>query len=159
MWYFLYLQVCQGCLELEELITDQCAKLTSDSLVSLGNHCVKLKSISTERVANIEDNGLISLLQGCPHLQSLRVPFCGLTNQCLPYIMKCCPDIHWLDLRGIALADGDVCMLVQSCENVVYLNLSLCYNLTDRAVLEIAMKCKSIKYLFLVHNKVTDNGK
>lgn len=137
---------------------DQCQKLTSDCLVSLGRHCSRLKSLSTERLQNVTDYGVVPLLQGCNALRTLRVPFCGLTNQCVPYIEKCCKDIVWLDLRQISLEDDDICRLVESCQKLECLNLSLCYNLTDRAALVISRNCKSLKYLFLVNNKVTDEG-
>ena len=141
------------------MIIDQCLKLTSNALISLGNHCSGLRSLSTERVRNVADNGLIALVEGCTRLQSLRLPFCGLTNHCIYYIVRFCRDIHLLDLRGITLVDNDVCGLVTSCPKLEYLNLSLCNNLTDRSALEISKNCKSLKYLFLVHNKVTDQGK
>ena len=155
---FFCIQVCEGCPELEEIIIDQCAKLTNETLVHLGRHSRMLKYISATSITNITDEGVLALLQGCQQIQTLRLPLCGLTGQSVRYVGQHGTKITYLDIRGVTLEDNHIHYLVMSLTKVETLNLGLCFNLTDVSVTEIAKYFKKIKHLFLVNSKVTDEG-
>ncbi|XP_028399526.1 F-box/LRR-repeat protein 17-like [Dendronephthya gigantea] len=151
-------KVCEGCPKLEELVIDQCSKLTNESLVHLGHHSAMLKYISATSIANITDQGVGALLPGCQQLQTLRLPMCSLSGQSAYHIAEYGADILYLDVRGAKLEDDHLCEIVNALKKLQTLNLGLCFELTDASVKEIALHCKDIKHLFLVNNKITDEG-
>ena len=71
--------------------------------------------------------------------------------------MKKLQTLELADVGGVN--DEAVAALVQHCQHVVNLNLSLCAAVTDKAVTSIARHLPHIQHLYLVSCKITDTGK
>lgn len=137
---------------------DQCSNLTDESLLYLGRHSAMLKYISATSITNITDQGVAALLPGCQQLQTLRLPLCGLSGQIAYHIAQHGLGILYLDVRGANLEDDHLRTIVKALKKLQTLNLGLCFKLTDVSVKEIALHCRDIKHLFLVNDKITDEG-
>ena len=139
---------------------DQCRSLTSESLCSVARSCPMLRWLSVEYDNLIGDEGVHEMVQSCPSLERLQLNSCGITSQTAVYIAQYCKNMSVLDLRRCStLTDDVVKALVNSCQHLKILNLSLCFHVTDISLEYIVSKCRTLRSLYMVHCKITDDGK
>ena len=139
---------------------DQCRSLTCASLFSVAQNCPKLRCISVEYNSKCEDAGICELVQRCPLLEKLHLNSCAITSQTALHISQYCRNMSVLDLRYCSsLTDDVVKELVLGCTYLKVLNLSLCFHVTDVSLKHIVSNCATLRGLYLVHCKITDDGK
>ncbi|PFX21065.1 F-box/LRR-repeat protein 17-like [Stylophora pistillata] len=151
--------LCQGCVKLEKLTMDQCHSLTCESLFAVAQNCPKIKSISVEYNSKCKDAGVCELVQRCPLLERLHLNSCTITSQAALHISQYCRNMSVLDLRYCSsLTDDMVLEVVFGCKYLDILNLSLCSHVTDVSLEHILSNCATLRGLYLVHCKITDDG-
>lgn len=159
-YFCCFFQLCEGCTKLERLTMDQCRSLTCASLLPVAQNCPNLQSISIEYNTKFQDAGVCELIQRCPLLEKLHLNSCGITCQTVLHISHYCRNLTVLDLRCCSkLTDDVVKKLVSGCTYLKVLNVSLCFEVTDASLEHIMSKCVSLCGLYMVHCKITDNGK
>lgn len=138
---------------------DSCIQLTNQSLDYIANNCRNLKMLTIENNKNMSDNGVEALVSNCIKIERLQLNSCGITGKSIDNIAVHLHAISMLDVRCcVTLNDDTVYKLVLNCKNLVILNLSLCFNVTDISLEYICQYCTELKSVYLVHCKITDQG-
>lgn len=139
---------------------NHCLQLTSETLRHIANHCSHLKLLSVENNKYMNDDGVEELVSKCKKLQRLQLNSCGITRQSISNIAMHSLAMSVLDVRYCTSLDDEIIQkLVLSCKNLLILNLSLCFKVTDVSVGYISQHCTQLKSLYLVHCGITDTGR
>ncbi|XP_030636596.1 F-box/LRR-repeat protein 17 [Chanos chanos] len=176
--------IASNCPLLQKLHVGNQDKLTDQALKQLGEHCSELRDVHFGQCYNISDEGMVALAKGCPRLQRIYMQENKLvTDKSVKAFAEHCPDLQFvgfmgcsvtsqgvihltklqnltsLDLRHISELNNETVMdVVRKCRNLSSLNLCLNWSINDRCVEIIAKEGRSLKELYLVSCKITDNA-
>ncbi|XP_024515660.1 EIN3-binding F-box protein 1 [Selaginella moellendorffii] len=143
-----------GCQRLRGLHIEKCRSITYAGLASvLTTTAETLKSLQVCKCSGIQDSSLTASASfKCSGLKSLVVNHSeGIGNRCLEMAGFVFPAVQHLDLCGISkLSDtGLLAFLETSGSSLVFLNLSDCVELTDKAIVGVSRKCFELQTVIL----------
>ncbi|KAJ3018451.1 hypothetical protein HKX48_002876 [Thoreauomyces humboldtii] len=125
--------LAEACPNLESLDLEGCRSIHDKSLYSIANSLPNISSLSIAFCARITDSGLFYLLGRCRRLRNLeltcipRISDAGL--QPLTFARSF---LETLNLSGTRVADDSVRAIISRAPDLVFLDVSSCYNLLDR---------------------------
>ncbi|CAG8596382.1 1175_t:CDS:1 [Diversispora eburnea] len=180
------IELARRCPKLQNLEISWGGDITDRSIYGITRSCHDLKHIGISGGRNcITDKSIREITRFNPNIQSLNFNYCKkLTDSTIYTLVDSYPDLRKLNLsdceeisnigiRQIArchnlehlalnslgfLNDETICIIVQSCLNIRYLNLEFC-NVTDTAVEAVTRSCRNIEYLNLYGSEsITDKS-
>ena len=130
--------------------------ITSASVSVIAKRCPKLTSIVLwfNLDIDLEKSG-IELARGCPQLTSITFVECRITDAVLIEFALRCPHLTAVNLNCCCGPDGvtdeGVIALAQSRSgpNLIEIDLTDNYEITNASVIEIARRCPQLKYIHL----------
>ncbi|RHZ87265.1 hypothetical protein Glove_38g73 [Diversispora epigaea] len=180
------IELARGCPKLQNLEISWGGDITDRSIYEIARSCHGLRHLGISGGKNcITDKSIREITRFNPNIQSLNFNYCKkLTDSTIYTLVGSYPDLRKLNLsdceeisnigiRQIArchnlehlalnslefLNDETICIIVQSCPNIRYLNLEFCC-VTDTAVEAIAQSCRNMEYLNLYGSEsITDKS-
>ncbi|EDO46629.1 predicted protein, partial [Nematostella vectensis] len=151
--------LCQGCPEIQEMKLNQCPFITSAALFHISKYCPNIDHLSLEHNIKILDDGVKELVSRCRRLKRLQLNSCGISGEGAKSIASYSRHMTILDIRYCTTLNDDIVKeIVCGCPNLVILNLSLCFNVTDKSAGHIVQHCTKLSSLYLVHCRISDEG-
>ncbi|RHZ45697.1 hypothetical protein Glove_661g63 [Diversispora epigaea] len=153
------LQVCDIS-KLHTTMNSQIKGLTDHSIIELAKACNKLQYLEISWSGDVTDKSIYKIARSCyslrhlgigggsyPDLRELDLSDCEqITDIGIRKIAQCL-NLEHLALNSLGfINDKTICIIVQSCPNIRYLNLEFCY-VTDTVVEAIAQSCRNMEYL------------
>jgi len=126
--------------------------ITSASVSVIAKRCPKLTSIVLSFI-DLGESG-IELARGCPQLTSIAFDDCRITDALLIEFALRCPHltaVHFNCCCPDGVTDKGVIALAQSRSgpNLIEIDLTDNYEITNASVIEIARRCPQLKYIHL----------
>lgn len=130
-----------------------CIKISDESLKAIGRYCKVVQSLDLTRCPLITDVGINFILDECSKRLEVLLLYAdsGLGPSTYLGISEA-HNLKKLDLCGHHnLSSSELIRIITNCENLVYLNLSWCTNISDEAIQAILemKKLKHVEYLSL----------
>ncbi|RHZ63526.1 hypothetical protein Glove_329g21 [Diversispora epigaea] len=179
-------KLAKACNKLQYLEISWSGDVTDKSIYKIARSCYSLKHLGIGGGKScITDKSICEISRFNPNIQSLNFNNCEkLTDATIHTLVGSYPDLRELDLsnceritdigiRQIAqcrnlehlalnslefINDKTICIIVQSCPNIRYLNLEFCY-VTDTVVEAIAQSCRNMEYLNIYGSEsITDSS-
>ncbi|VDM31104.1 unnamed protein product, partial [Hydatigera taeniaeformis] len=147
------------CRLIEMLDLSECQHLTNETCKYLGQNCPELQQLSLASCPHIGDDGL-KKLSACDRLTHLDVSWCAVGDDGLAAIAQGCPGLKELKIMGChdVTSRGVGHIASRSC-GLLLLSLSHCgQNITDEAMVHLAMGCHFLRALSISLCQITDAG-
>nr|CDS32125.1 fbxl20 [Hymenolepis microstoma] len=147
------------CRLIEILDLSECQHLTDDACKYLGQNCPELQQLSLASCPNIGDVGM-KWLSACERLTHLDVSWCSVGDEGLAAIAQGCLSLKELKVMGCHdISSRGVGHIASRSFGLLLLNLSHCgQNITDEAMIHLAMGCPFLRALFISLCHITDAG-
>ncbi|CDS41060.1 fbxl20 [Echinococcus multilocularis] len=147
------------CRLIKILDLSECQHLTDETCKYLGQNCPELQQLSLASCPHIGDDGL-KKLSACDRLTHLDVSWCAVGDEGLAAIAQGCPGLKELKIMGChdVTSRGVGHIASRSC-GLLLLSLSHCgQNITDEAMVNLAMGCHFLRALSISLCQITDAG-
>lgn len=114
------------------------SQITEDSLISIFRNFRLLKNLILCNCGKLTGRGLIAIANCCKELELLDLAWCAkITDAGFIDITKWCRKLRTLSLLGCALLTDQSLEALRKCEELEWLNLHNCINITDTGILAI----------------------
>ncbi|CAG8585296.1 1133_t:CDS:2 [Diversispora eburnea] len=134
---------------IQSLNFNNCEKLTDATIYTLVGSYPDLRELDLSNCEQITDIGIRKIAQ-CLNLEHLVLNSLGFINdKTICIIVQSCPNIRYLNLEFCYVTDTVVEAIAQSCRNMEYLNIYGSESITDSSISKIAKKCSYIQELEL----------
>lgn len=118
-----------------------------------------LTSLDVSRCFQIGDNELRIILQACPKLLELKMVDCQkISPDGFFEIGKLVPGLSLLNLSRTLVSDAALIDILVHCKSLLNLDISRCYGVSDKGVLEGIRHCPSLKTIHLTNTGLTLSG-
>ncbi|VEU19650.1 DEKNAAC100622 [Brettanomyces naardenensis] len=150
-----YLDMFQGCQNLERITLVNCTHVGSGSVASLLHGCGRLQSIDLTGVRDIRDDIYEQLGLNCKRLQGLYAPGSfNVTKPAVLQVIQCCPLLKRVKLSDCPGVDDEVLLaLVSNCPNLVEIDLHGCDKITNVALHEMFATLEFLKEFKISKNE------
>lgn len=150
-----YLDLFQGCHNLERITLVNCNHISSQAISRLIKGCSRLQSIDLTGVKRIEDCIYNSLAQNCQKLQGLYVPGSyAVTHEAVLSVIHGCPLLKRVKLSDCPGVDAEaIHELVSCCPNLVEVDLHGCTKVTNVALHEMFARLEYLKEFKISKNE------
>lgn len=119
----------------------------------------KLTSLDVSRCLQIGDNELRIILQACPRLHELKIIECNrISSDGFFEIGKLQPALSLLNLSRTMISDAGLIDILTHCKDLHELDISRCYNLSDKGVVEAIRNSPRLKIIHLNNTSLTVSG-
>jgi len=130
--------------------------IEDSQFLNVVNDCPKLTGIDLSKTRTFNDN-LKSLPSSIRELILYSCPW--IDNASLKLMIACCPNVDTLDLSGCSQLSAAAWGALLKLQNLKYLTLSRCSNLTDEELLLVLNSCKYLESLDISEcKKLTERG-
>ena len=121
--------------DLQVLDLASCA-VTDATAAAIASSCPKLHSLRLQMVRGLTETGLAGVVTRCVRLKALSLAWVPCAAACVPAIAEHCKRLEQLDISGCRelILDEQVLLLAKGCPQLVTLNLSDNYKLTNASV-------------------------
>ncbi|KAI3678628.1 hypothetical protein L6452_37928 [Arctium lappa] len=120
--------------------------IDSTMLNKLLNRFKQLQSLSLTGFYKGTDSGLTPLENYGSKLHSLYLDDCfDLTEAGLSSVASGCPSLSIISLSCCSINDGALEILTSSCRSLTEVNLSKCFNITDRGIWALSQNCRQLR--------------
>jgi len=129
---------------------------------AIANHCPKLTCLSLRMLTGLSHKGIQKIAEHCPDLKVLSLGWAlnsrstieasaAWTQAVTSSLAANCRKLEHIDLSGCRehLKDSDVATLIDGCRQLVTIDLSDSYILSDNAIVAIITKLDHAKYVSL----------
>lgn len=154
--------ISRNCRNLSDLNINGCIGITDVGLREVALNCAHLEMLVMASCHTIEGGGLVSIAECCPKLRKLDMSHCrrlqrwGISKIC--YLSKKMEDFNVSYLNVIG--DEEIRVLSQTAPNLTNFTAVDAVNLSDNAIMNIAMNCQDIDYINVsrtdMSSKITD---
>lgn len=154
--------IARSCRNMSDLNINGCIGITDVGLREVALNCPHLEVLQMPSCHTIEGGGLVSVAECCPKLRKLDLSHCrrlqrwGISKIC--YMSKKMEDfnVSYLSVVG----DEEVRVLSQTAPNLTSFSAVDAINLSDSAIMNIAMNCGDIDSINIsrtnMSSKITD---
>lgn len=119
----------------------------------------KLIILDISRCSQVSDSELRIILQACPKLVELKLVDCQkITPEGFFEIGKLLPELSLLNASRTLISDTALIDLMARCKNLYSLDLSRCFDISDKGVMEGIRNCPGLKIIYIGNSGVTANG-
>ncbi|ODQ80628.1 hypothetical protein BABINDRAFT_160881 [Babjeviella inositovora NRRL Y-12698] len=152
-----FLDLFEGCSNLERLTLVNCSKLTSPSIIRTLGGCTRLQSIDMTGINpdHINDALFTTLAENCPRLQGLYAPGCvSVSEKAIIKLIDSCPLLKRIKLsENKNITDVAVKRLTANCKYLVEIDLLGCQNVTDEGLAEVFSSLDQLREFRISHNE------
>ena len=143
--------VGRECLQLEELVLEECSWLKPGSLMQLAKNGKNLRKLNIKGCRLIDDDTLCELFQGHSKLKSVNIAGCNrLIGQSIKDLGLWCKELVWLDISNCySLKDESIAWLVENCKVIKSLKMDGCYWLSTETLNRIGRHLLQLQELIL----------
>ncbi|KAM0938774.1 putative leucine-rich repeat domain superfamily [Dioscorea sansibarensis] len=137
----------RNCHHLEELGLAGCVKITDSGLSILADGCKHIKSLDVSKCSKISDIGVSSVAEVCSSLRSLKLSDCGnVTDNSIISLAQSCINIETLVISGCHnVSDESIRSLALACGvNLKVLRMEWCLKITDLSVSSVLQSCRNL---------------
>lgn len=157
--------VAKGCPNLKELNLRYCFQLNDECLKVIGAMLSNIKTLKLGACTKITTDGIIFIANGCKAIEVLDLYYCkkvtaeGVANfakQCnrikelnlrgladlqgiawIETVVKCCPLLATLNLRGVEQASDEWLEVLATAKKLTALDLTMCNGISDAKKAEL----------------------
>ena len=136
-----------------------CPKISNKGICFLVKRCALLMSLNFRNFYQLMDEAITMAVRECKYLESLNLWSCDNLHieTVICTIADNCKQLLHLNLGGLGVLDGSIQYLSNECKNLLSINLTNCYFLTDEAIISLSINCTKLKKVELMDcEKITD---
>ena len=136
-----------------------CPKISNKAICFLVKRCGLLKSLNFRNFYQLLDEAVIMATRECKYLESLNVWSCDNLHiePVIYFISGQCKQLLHLNIGGLGVFDESIQKMSMECKNLLSINLTNCYNLTDDGIISLSRNCIHLKRIDLMDcEKITD---
>ncbi|KAL5996851.1 hypothetical protein ACLOJK_007773 [Asimina triloba] len=138
---------------IESISLRNCKGISPAAFSQLISSCKNLRfiDISFCSSSNASPKTIEEMGRCCPSLVGLNLAHMELTEEMAAAIAKSLPKLKWLNLNSSWITNNDLCCILESCNELQYLNAMWCPRLyPEQEVLDMAARVKEFKFDFEV---------
>ncbi|XP_039513674.1 protein AMN1 homolog [Pimephales promelas] len=150
-----------NCLQLREILLEDCAEITSEGVEVLASRCPCLQVVDLTGCTAVTDSGIQALALHCKSLKVISLSGCiALSDQALLELGTNCRRLYSIYFSGTNVTDQGVIGLATGVcsRSLKELQMARCRNLTDLAVTAVLANCANIR-IFNFHGCPLMTGK
>lgn len=120
--------------------------ITDATLLAVAAKCPHLEALRLQMVSDITDAGIEAVVEKCQSLSALSLGWIPTARGYCKHVAKHCSKLKHLDLSGCSaeVTDSLVEAIVKGAPNLLTLDLSDCYSLTNTSISHICEHLKSL---------------
>ncbi|KAL5996850.1 hypothetical protein ACLOJK_007772 [Asimina triloba] len=138
---------------IESISLRNCKGISTAAFSKLISSCKNLKfiDISFCGSGNTTPKTIEEMGRCCPSLVGLNLAHLELTEEMAAAIAKCLPNLKWLNLNSSWITNNDLFCILESCNELQYLNAMWCPRLCpEQELMDMAARMKEFKFDFVV---------
>ncbi|KAG8372558.1 hypothetical protein BUALT_Bualt12G0078500 [Buddleja alternifolia] len=135
-------EIASGCPKIKELNISYCYEISHKSLSIIGSHCPNMHTLKRNLMNWLDPSQHIGIV---PDEYLNACPQDGDSEAAV--ISKYMPHLLHLELRFSKLTAKGLALIAEGCQNLEYVDLSGCANVTSRDIANASSNLKRLKYV------------
>ncbi|KAK5656854.1 hypothetical protein OQA88_4402 [Cercophora sp. LCS_1] len=153
--------IAEHCKRLQGLNVSTCTKISNESMIKLAQSCRFIKRLKLNECSQLNDEAVTAFADNCPNILEIDLHQCRLIgNEPVTRLLTKGQSLRELRLAGCELIEDAAFLslpLNRTYEHLRILDLTSCYELTDRAVEKIIDVAPRLRNLVLAKcRRITD---
>ncbi|KAE9462601.1 hypothetical protein C3L33_05514, partial [Rhododendron williamsianum] len=124
--------------------------MNDTTLKNFGQVCPNLQFLNVCRCRQLTNFGIGEVLRGCPEIRQLNINCLEVSDIFGRYSDHSVVNLKTLNAWGTQINDKGMAMIGNGCQNLQYLDIGYCHEVTEKGVMEVVRNCSRLRDINLI---------